>query len=36
MFIGVVVNVFCDVMNDEVCGILILFFISCVMSSENL
>lgn len=28
-------NVFRDVMNDEVCGIPILFSTSCVMSSEN-
>ena len=34
-FTGVAANVFRDVMNDEVCGIPILFSTSCVMSSEN-
>ncbi|EEK50997.1 hypothetical protein FO497_28605 [Bacillus cereus ATCC 10876] len=34
-FTGVAANVFRDVMNDEICGIPILFSTSCVMSSEN-
>ncbi|MDA1758748.1 hypothetical protein [Bacillus cereus] len=34
-FTGVAANVFRDVMQDEICGIPILFSTSCVMSSEN-
>ncbi|MGE7888329.1 hypothetical protein ACQKN7_13295 [Bacillus cereus] len=34
-FTGVAANVFHDVMQDEICGIPILFSTNCVMSSEN-
>lgn len=35
IFTGVAANVFHDVMNDDVCGIPILFSTSCVPSSES-
>lgn len=34
-FTGVAADVFHDVMNDDVCGIPILFSTSCVPSSES-